>query len=97
MLAEANSWEACELLTGSLCAPQIQQILCGGTYFGIEFPGHPRQLERRKQQSWGLRVKRGRDEDSDCDVENTSMLCAGASAELVHFDANATWKRKRRE
>ncbi|TYZ59056.1 hypothetical protein PybrP1_011362 [[Pythium] brassicae (nom. inval.)] len=75
----------------------IQQILCGGKFFGVDFPAHPRQLEKRRQ-SWGLRVKRARDEDSDCDVENASMLCPGASAELVHLDANAaTWKRKRRE
>ncbi|GAB9465785.1 hypothetical protein Gpo141_00003178 [Globisporangium polare] len=78
----------------ALFKKEAQQMLCGGKYYGLEFPSHPRQLEKRRQ-SWGLRVKRGRDEDSDCDVENTNMLHQGS--ELMHFDANAAWKRKRCE
>lgn len=69
-------------------------MLCGGKYYGIDFPAHPRQLEKRRQ-SWGLHVKRGRDEDSDCDVESSGMLHQGS--ELMPFETNAAWKRKRCE
>jgi len=73
---------------------ETQQMLCGGKYYGIDFPAHPRQLEKRRQ-SWGLHVKRGRDEDSDCDVESSGVLHQGS--ELMPFETNAAWKRKRCE
>lgn len=77
----------------TLCT-QAQQILCGGTYYNLDFPAHPRQLEKRRQ-SWGLRVKRARDDDSDCDVESPALL--HPNADILHCDAGTAWKRKRCE
>ncbi|GLD92130.1 hypothetical protein PINS_up000663 [Pythium insidiosum] len=53
----------------------IQQILCGGDFFGYDFPEHPRRLQAIRQ-SQRLLLKRSR---SDVDFEapeNTSSLFA---------------------
>ncbi|TDH71296.1 hypothetical protein CCR75_004648 [Bremia lactucae] len=50
---------------------EMQQILCGGRFYGVDFPPHPRQTEMQRHK-WCLRIKRHREDaipliDSDWD------------------------------
>ncbi|RLN98757.1 hypothetical protein BBJ28_00005988 [Nothophytophthora sp. Chile5] len=92
----------------TLFKKEVQQILCGGMYYGVEFPCHPRQIEKRRQ-SWGLRIKRSRDGDSLTSSERENVVSASASANvctsqgnseapaLMDFSGASAWKRKRME
>lgn len=77
----------------------VQEILCGGKHYGMDFPPHPRQLEKQRH-SWGLRVKRGRDPEpsaDDADMEDDGIN-GGGTPSSVEFNTFApAWKRKRVE
>ncbi|EGZ19790.1 hypothetical protein PHYSODRAFT_493845 [Phytophthora sojae] len=81
---------------------EVQQILCGGKFYGVDFPAHPRQIEKQRQ-SWGLRVKRRRDNESpDASSEWDDMTSPNASdtigievPELMDCSGSSAWKRTR--
>ncbi|KAJ8554712.1 hypothetical protein ON010_g9771 [Phytophthora cinnamomi] len=81
---------------------EMQLILCGGKFYGVDFPAHPRQIEKQRQ-SWGLRVKRPRDDESpDTSSEWDGMTSPNASdtigiemAELMDCNGSSAWKRAR--
>lgn len=80
---------------------EVQQILCGGKFYGMDFPAHPRQIEKRRQ-SWGLRVKRTRDDESVSSNEYggtaSSMYTVQNGADpspVMDFTGASAWKRKR--
>ncbi|POM68970.1 Ubiquitin-conjugating enzyme E2 [Phytophthora palmivora] len=83
---------------------ETQQILCGGRFYGIDFPPHPRQIEKQRE-SWGLRVKRSRDNESpDASSEWDGMASPNASdtigieaPSLMDCSDSTTWKRARIE
>ncbi|KAF4317997.1 hypothetical protein BBI17_007283, partial [Phytophthora kernoviae] len=67
---------------------EVQQILCGGKYYGVDFPPHPRQLEKRRQ-SWGLRVKRARDDDSISDYGWSSGSTSSSNSSVCMTQGSA--------
>ncbi|DBA05263.1 TPA: hypothetical protein N0F65_007425 [Lagenidium giganteum] len=76
---------------------QVQAILCGGKFYGYEFPAHPRQLEQRRKV-WGLQTKRPRDLDNDqlwkSDTNPSSSYMPYGSMSVA--DNSVTmWKRAR--
>ncbi|GMF12636.1 unnamed protein product [Phytophthora lilii] len=79
-----------------------QRILCGGRFYGYDFPPHPRVIEKQRQ-GWGLRVKRPRhDESPDASSEWDSMASPNASdilgieaPEIMENETTPTWKRAR--
>ncbi|RMX62218.1 hypothetical protein KXD40_006757 [Peronospora effusa] len=80
---------------------EVQQILCGGKFYGVDFPPHPRQIEKQRQ-GWGLRVKRPRDDDSHISNEWDGMASPNASdsisieaPELMDCSGLSAWKRPR--
>ena len=82
---------------------EAQQILCGGKFYGMDFPPHPRQIESRRRD-WGLRVKRQRDDDSRASADwdgmaspNTSDSISIEAPELVDCSDGPAWKRTRIE
>ncbi|KAL4157183.1 hypothetical protein PRNP1_006208 [Phytophthora ramorum] len=82
----------------------VQQILCGGNFYGVDFPPHPRQIEKQRQ-SWGLRVKRPRDDESlnassECDgmaSPNASDAIGIEAPALMDCGGASAWKRTRIE
>lgn len=80
---------------------EVQDLLCGGRFYNIDFPEHPRQLEKRRQ-GWGLRIKRTRSpdtgsDDADMDMVGDSEIDGGAETPpAVELGGIApAWKRKR--
>ncbi|CAH0482428.1 unnamed protein product [Peronospora belbahrii] len=82
---------------------EVQQILCGGKFHGVEFPSHPRQIEKQRY-GWGLRVKRPRDDDLLVNNEWDGVASPNASdsisieaPELTDCSGYSAWKRTRIE
>lgn len=84
---------------------EVQEMLCGGKFYGVDFPPHPRQLEKQRH-SWGLRIKRSRDPETP--AEDTDMELASGGGILEHSGGDTppavefggyapAWKRKRVE
>ncbi|CAI5721674.1 unnamed protein product [Hyaloperonospora brassicae] len=82
---------------------EAQQILCGGKFYGMDFPSHPRQIESRRHDL-GLRVKRPRDNGSHASAEWDGMVSPITSdsisieaPELMDCSDVPAWKRTRIE
>ncbi|CEG44934.1 protein [Plasmopara halstedii] len=83
---------------------EVQQILCGGTYYGLHFPPHPRQIEMQRQ-SWSLRMKRPREDDLFAANNEWGGTVSPNASDTIGIEASVlmdctdhpTWKRARIE
>ncbi|KAG2860781.1 hypothetical protein PC129_g9944 [Phytophthora cactorum] len=83
---------------------EVQQILCGGRFYGVDFPPHPRQIEMQRQ-SWGLRVKRPRDDESPAASSDWDGMSSPNASDAIGIEApvlmdctdGSAWKRSRIE
>ncbi|KAG7381463.1 NEDD8-conjugating enzyme ube2f [Phytophthora pseudosyringae] len=83
---------------------EVQRILCGGRFYGIDFPSHPRQIEMQRQK-WGLRVKRPRDDDSPAASSEWDGMASPNASDAIGIEApvlmdcadGSAWKRTRIE
>jgi hypothetical protein len=68
----------------------------------VDFPPHPRQIEKQRQ-SWGLRVKRPRNDESPAatndwdgmESPNASDSIGIEAPTLMDIGGTSTWKRPR--
>lgn len=81
----------------------IQELLCGGTYFGYDFPQHIRQHEKRKKLA-STQLKRVREDDLDYEpVHDALARCEIGESMMDDNDSIAQsedsivkrWKRMR--
>ncbi|KAL3665500.1 hypothetical protein V7S43_009535 [Phytophthora oleae] len=83
---------------------EAQRILCGGRFYGIDFPLHPRQSEMQRQ-NWGLRVKRARDDESPAASSEWDGMASPNASDAIGIEApvfmdctdGSAWKRTRFE
>eukprot|EP00644_Phytophthora_capsici_P001747 jgi/Phyca11/544266/estExt2_Genewise1Plus.C_PHYCAscaffold_140238 len=83
---------------------EAQRILCGGRFYGIDFPSHPRQSDIQRQ-IWGLGVKRPRDDESPASIIEWGGIASPNASDVIGIEApvfmdctdGSAWKRARFE
>lgn len=81
---------------------EVQEILCGGTFYGIDFPPHPRRIEMQRQR-WSLRVKRPREDEFLAPSSEWGSLASPNASDTIGIEApvlmectkGPAWKRTR--
>ncbi|KAK1944137.1 putative NEDD8-conjugating enzyme Ubc12-like [Phytophthora citrophthora] len=81
---------------------EAQRILCGGRFYGIDFPSHHRQRDMQCQ-TWSLGVKRPRDDESPASSSEWDGMASPNASDAIGIEApvfmdctdSSAWKRTR--